>query len=258
MHFPAPPRPARPPGTGGRPPRHGAAFKLADPRNLACPGGGHPCTETARYGTPPGLRPGKAAPAAGLPRRVGRPRWRAAHRRGHPHPAAGRSPAGRPQPRAAVAMVLTRRPHLRRRGEPRLAGVPAPLRYRTHVQVLQAGPRLNPPGNCATRPPPTGGPGSSSPAIPSSGLPGAYLPPTCGYPGNGPARPAASPRPGSGGDSGTSARHCPTWPARRNQANPAPAARPDRRTGARPPATTWARSSNETSPRRKPAGRRVK
>jgi len=45
--------------------------------------------------------------------------------------------------RTAMAVVLTR-PDLRRRGEPRLAGVPAPLRYRTHVQVLQAGPGLDP------------------------------------------------------------------------------------------------------------------
>ena len=33
MSFPAPPRPSRPAGTGGRPPRHGPAFKLADARS---------------------------------------------------------------------------------------------------------------------------------------------------------------------------------------------------------------------------------
>ena len=138
MYFPAPPRL---PGTNGRPLRHGAAFKLAGPRTWPAPAAAT-CTQTARYGTARAAA-WPAAPAAGLPRRVGRPRWRAAHRRGHPHPAAGRSPARRPQPRAAMAMVLTR-PDLRRSGGPRLAGVPAPLRYRTHVQVLQAGPRLDP------------------------------------------------------------------------------------------------------------------
>src|SRR5262249_38330149 len=37
MSFPAPPRPSRPAGTGGRPPRHGPAFKLADARSWAVP-----------------------------------------------------------------------------------------------------------------------------------------------------------------------------------------------------------------------------
>jgi DDE superfamily endonuclease len=37
LYFPAPPRPARPAGTGGRPPRHGAALKLADPHTWAAP-----------------------------------------------------------------------------------------------------------------------------------------------------------------------------------------------------------------------------
>ena len=143
-------------------------------------------------------------------------------------------------------------------GEPHLAGVPAPLRYRTHVQVLQAGPRLDPARSCATRPPPTGGPGSSSPATPSSASP-ATSPPTCGCPGSGPARPAGSPRPGSAAGSGTSARRCPAWPARRNPANPAPDARQARRTAARPPATTWARPSNETDTKKKrPQSRQVK
>jgi hypothetical protein len=43
---------------------------------------------------------------------------------------------------------------------PHLAGVPAPPRYRTHFQVLQAGARLDPASpSCAIRLPPTGGPG---------------------------------------------------------------------------------------------------
>ena len=39
---------------------------------------------------------------------------------------------------------------------------------------------------------------------------------------------------------------------------PGPGSRPGRRTGARPPATTWARPSSEMNPTRKAAGRRVK
>jgi DDE superfamily endonuclease len=50
MHFPAPPRPARPVGTGGRRPRHGAVLKLADPRTWPAPAL-TTITETTRYGT---------------------------------------------------------------------------------------------------------------------------------------------------------------------------------------------------------------
>ena len=122
MYFPAPPRE---PGANGRPSRHGAALRLADPAILARPGGDHhhrdhPVRDRGRGSL------GPAAPAAGIPRRVGEPPRRAAGHRGHPHPAARRSPARRPQPGTAMAVVITRR-HLRRRGEPRLAGVPAPL-----------------------------------------------------------------------------------------------------------------------------------
>ena len=108
MHFPAPPRPARPAGTGGRPPRHGAVLKLADPRTWPAPAVAT-VTETARYGTATRHGLGAAAPAAGQPRRVGGPRRRAAGHRGHPHPAGGRSPARRPRRGTAVAVVLPRR-----------------------------------------------------------------------------------------------------------------------------------------------------
>jgi hypothetical protein len=47
MYFPAPPRPS---GTNGRPARHGAAFKLADPATWPAPAAAT-STETARYGT---------------------------------------------------------------------------------------------------------------------------------------------------------------------------------------------------------------
>jgi DDE superfamily endonuclease len=50
MHFPAAPRPARPAGTGGRPPRHGAALKLADARSWPAPAV-TTSTQTTRYGT---------------------------------------------------------------------------------------------------------------------------------------------------------------------------------------------------------------
>ena len=50
MHFPALPRPARPAGTGGRPPRHGAALKLCDPQTWPAPAV-TTITETTRYGT---------------------------------------------------------------------------------------------------------------------------------------------------------------------------------------------------------------
>src|SRR5512135_38586 len=50
MHFPAPPRPARPAGAGGRPPRHGAALKLSDPQTWPIPAV-TTSTQTTRYGT---------------------------------------------------------------------------------------------------------------------------------------------------------------------------------------------------------------
>ena len=108
MYFPAPPRPARLPGTNGRPPRHGAAFKLADQRSWPAPAVAT-VTQTTRYGTARATAWGRLHQQLASPRRVGRPRRRAAGHRGHPHPAAGRSPARRPQPRTAVAVVLPRR-----------------------------------------------------------------------------------------------------------------------------------------------------
>ena len=242
MFFPAPP------GAGATAAaRHGAALSSPD-CGPGPPGGGHRSLRPARYGT-----------AAG-------PAWSAAQRlasragwEGHdgelpasraPHPAAGRSPARGPQPATAVA--VSHAPDLRRRGEPCLAGVPAPLRHREHVPAPQAGPRLDPAE--AARP------GRRRPvdldhhrlharrgwAAPS--------PPTCACPGSRPARPAATGRVRRGFRS--SARGCPAWPARRNPANPDPAARQDQRTADRPPATCG-QTSSERNPRRKPR-RRVK
>jgi hypothetical protein len=50
MYFPAPPGPARPAGTGGRPPRHGAVLKLSDPQTWPAPAV-TTATGTTRYGT---------------------------------------------------------------------------------------------------------------------------------------------------------------------------------------------------------------
>ena len=50
MYFPAPPRPARPAGTGGRPPRHGAVLKFAEPATWPDPAV-ITTTQTTRYGT---------------------------------------------------------------------------------------------------------------------------------------------------------------------------------------------------------------
>jgi DDE superfamily endonuclease len=50
MYFPAPPRPARPASTGGRPPRHGAVLKLADPATWPAPAL-TTITQATRYGT---------------------------------------------------------------------------------------------------------------------------------------------------------------------------------------------------------------
>ena len=135
------PAPPRRPGRGGRPPRHGPALALAHPENGPAPvvsttTDHHPLRRRAR----PGLGP--AAPAAGTPRRLGRPPRRAADRRGHPDPAAGRSPARPAGPETGVAVVVSHRPHTRGRG-PLLAGVPAPLRPGTHLPAAQADPRLD-------------------------------------------------------------------------------------------------------------------
>jgi DDE superfamily endonuclease len=50
MHCPAPPRPARPAGTGGRPPRHGTALKFSDEQTWPAPAV-TTTTQTTRYGT---------------------------------------------------------------------------------------------------------------------------------------------------------------------------------------------------------------
>ena len=63
-----------------------------------------------------------------------------------------------------------------------------------------------------------------------------------------PAPPGRRTRPGSAADSGTSARRPPARPVHQNPANPAPAARQDRRTATLHPAMTSARPPNANSP----------
>ena len=251
MYFPAPPRQ---PGTNGRPARHGAAFKLAGPQTWAAPAAATR-TQTTRYGTARATAWGRLHQQ--LAARAG---W-------EDHD--GELPVVEG---TLIRLAVDRLPG-DRNPEPlwlwsARAGPPpprwtAPGRRSSAASISNtcsgssSRPSAGPAPGCATRPPPTGGPGSSSPATPSSAWP-ATSPPTSGCPGSGPARPAGSPRPGSAAGSGTSARRCPARPARRNPANPAPAARLARRTATRPPATMWARPSNETRPARKPAARRVK
>ena len=117
--------------------------------------------------------------------------------------------------------------------------------------------RDRPARSSATRPPPTAGPGSSSPPTPSCTSP-ATSPRTSACPGSSPASPATSPPPGYGWGSAASARTCLFPPARRNPPTRVPDDPPDRKTSDPPPATTSARPSNAKNPRRKPAARQVK
>ena len=62
----------------------------------------------------------------------------------HPDPAAGRASARRPRPQADMAMGFHDRRDRCRCG-PLVAGVPAPLRPRTHLPAVQTDPGLDPP-----------------------------------------------------------------------------------------------------------------
>ena len=66
-------------------------------------------TETTRYGTAVAPAWDRLHPRLDPPRRLAGPRRPAAGHRGHPDPAAGRSPARRPGPQAGVAVVVTHR-----------------------------------------------------------------------------------------------------------------------------------------------------
>jgi DDE superfamily endonuclease len=145
FYLPAPPHP---PGTTGRPRRHGQPLALAHPHTWPTPQIST-TTQTTRYGQRGRRCLGPAAPTADPPRGLARPPRPAAHHRRHPDPLAGRAPARRPQPQAAVAVVVGHR-RQRGRGGQVLAGVPAPVRPRAHLPAVQADTRLDRPQ--ATRP----------------------------------------------------------------------------------------------------------
>ena len=251
MYFPAPPRE---PGANGRPARHGAALRLADPGTWPAPAV-TTVTETGRYGTAAAMAWGRLHQQ--LARRAG---WE-----GHDGElpavegtlirlAVGHLPGDRsPEPlwlwssRAATdadAVDRTWQAFLRRFDiehtfrflkqvlgwtRPKLRDPAAADRWTWLILACYA--QLYLARHLAAdlrlpwqRPCP---PGRLTPARVRRGfrnirqtLPGL----------------ASAPKPGK----------------------PGPGRPPGRRTGARPPATTWARPSSETNPTRKAAGRRVK
>jgi len=152
FHADPPPRPNRPPGTGGRPPRHGATFKCSDPTTWPEPSA-RLDTSDRRYGTVtvqawPGLHPRLS---------------RRGHWTSYDTPPIVKGSVIRvevehlPKPTArtnktllsaAVAVVdRTRHPRPRRV----LARLPATLRHRTHLPFRQEHPRLDHPITLHTR-----------------------------------------------------------------------------------------------------------
>ena len=251
LYFPAP---QRQPGTNGRPPGTAGRVRARRSRVLARPGGDHatadhPVRDRGTAGV------GPAASPADLRAGLGDRRRRAAGHRGHPHPAAGRSPAWRPHPGTRCGCGAPARGpagEVDRAWQAFLRRFDLEHTFRVLEQVLGwTAPKLRDPAAadrldldllaCYAQL------RLARPLAADLRLPW--------------QRPSPSGRltpPGSAAGSGTSTRPCPARPARRNPANPVPDGRQGQGTGARPPATTWARPSNETSPRRKPAGRRLK
>ena len=251
MYFPAPPRPA---GASGRPARHGAAFKLADERSWPAPAAAT-VTQTTRYGTARAAAWGRlhqqlASRAGWEDHRGELPVIEGTLIRLHVDRLPGdRSPGPlwlwSSRARTSAAEVNRAWQAFLRRFDiehmfrffkqvlgwtrPRLRDPAAADRWTWLVIACYAQLRL-----------------------------ARHLAADIRLPWQRPCPPGRLTPPGSAAGSATSARHSQIWPARRNPANPAPAARPDRRTAARPPATTWERPSSAMSPRRKPAGRRVK
>jgi len=133
------PAPA-PPGTAGRPRRHGARFGCADPTGRREPDA-ELTTHDQRYGAI------SVQAWHGLhPRLQGRGRWAGddapPDRARHGDPRRGRAPpqGHRPGAEDPVAVVVrTRHPRPRRL----LAGLPPPLRHRAHVPVRQEHPGLD-------------------------------------------------------------------------------------------------------------------
>ena len=84
MQLPAPPRP---PGTNGRPRKHGSGAGAGRPGNLAGPAGHHEHADLPVWHRPD-RRLGPGAPPADAPRGLARSRRRPAGHRGHRDPAA--------------------------------------------------------------------------------------------------------------------------------------------------------------------------
>jgi hypothetical protein len=186
MYFPAP---ERAPGANGRPPRPGAALRLADPGTWPEPAQ-RTVTVTSRYGTAQAtawarlhqkltIRAGWEDHDGGLP--VVEGTLIRLHVIDHPPGFRPLEPMWLWSSRPAAGPGEVNRiwqAYLRRAST---SSTPSGSSSRP-----SAGPALS----SATPPPPTAGPGSSSPATPSSGSPGPS-PPASGSPGSSPARPAA-------------------------------------------------------------------
>jgi len=98
LRLPAPPRL---PGALGRPAKHGGEFALAEAATTS--------SQTSRYGTATASGWDRLHPRLTRRTCLAGPHWRAAHHRGHPDPAAGRTSARRPGPETGVAVVVPHR-----------------------------------------------------------------------------------------------------------------------------------------------------
>ena len=132
--FYADPTP-RPPGSTGRPRRHGAKFALADPTTWPAPTATLVCHDD-QYGTVTVAAWGGVASQAAAPPRP-RQRRAAADRARHRHLRAGRA-GPRPHPAAEGAMAVVGRPRgLAAGSRPGVAGVHPPVPPGAHHQVRQ-------------------------------------------------------------------------------------------------------------------------
>jgi len=138
LRLPAPPRE---PGLNGRPPKHGKEFRLAEQSTWPDPAV-ITTTDTTRLRHRRRRRLGPAAPAAHPPGRMARPPRRSACPGRHADLPHRRPTARRPRPETGVAMVLPHRSGTVACGQT-LAGIPPPLRPRTHLPPVQTDPRLD-------------------------------------------------------------------------------------------------------------------
>ena len=214
------PAPPRLPGTNGRPLRHGAAFRLAGERSWPAPAAAT-ATQTTRYLTARAAAWGRLHQQ--LASRAGGKTTMASGRLSRA-PSSGCTWTACPATAARTAVAGsscagTSAAEVNRAWQAFLRRFDIEHMFRFFEQVLGG-----PGPSSGTRPPLTGGPGSSSPAMSSSASPGAW-PPTSGCPGSSPARPAGYLCPVPPRVPQYPRRHSQIWPARRNPANPALAAR---------------------------------